>query len=268
MKKFLLLFIVAACLAPSVPAFAITIKKAAPVATKPAEKTDVGASLVPTVLSLVSNVQQLTQKQKELTEECIPTTQELTFVNNMVKEWAKTGASSAGEIERSMKIKRCQTPSGGYSTSVKIAAGSQDDVCYDYFGSDADKDMVWYQFPMATKATYCADGALTCDQKSQRTVSNIYDVFNLIDFSDADYGTESDVTMAAKLMAKMEQCSYAKINAKKRQMWQGFLTDTISGVGQKTNTGTIMQSVGGMSGQGLGGALQSLGGVATQFLNK
>ena len=49
--------------------------------------TATGASLLPTAANLVLSVIQLNQQQKALTAECEPTSRELNFVNNMIKEW-------------------------------------------------------------------------------------------------------------------------------------------------------------------------------------
>ena len=56
-------------------------------------------------------------------------------------------------------------------------------------------------------------------------------------------------------------------------MWGEFLVGTVGGLGQKTDTATIMQTVSGMANSfsGGGGGLQSLGGLkdlASQFLAK
>ncbi len=271
MKRKLLFFVAGVALVSNVAQGAITIKKAAPVAVKQTSATDAGASLVPTVLGLVSGVQQLNKQQKELTAECSPTSQELDFVNKIIKEWAKTGAATATEVENRLGMKRCSSgPTGGYQTSVRVAAGTDESsiICFDYFGGSGNADMVWENFPMAVKTYYCTDGALTgCSDKDRREVSNIYDVFNLVDFSQADY-TPTEATMAAKLIAKIEKCSYSKLNAKKKAMWSDFLVDTISGVGEKTNTGAIIQTVSGVANSGGMGALQSLGGFATQFMDR
>ncbi len=250
-------------------AHALTVKKAAPVATKESTAKESAASLVPTVMNLVSGIQQLNAKQNEMTAECIPTASEITFVNNTIKEWAKTGAMSAKEVEQSLRMKPCEAATGGYARSVEMSAGTDMDeiVCYDWFGGSGNEGMVWYRFPMAAKATYCADGMDTCSTKNQKTTSNIYNVFNLIDFSEADY-TKDEARMAATLTAKIENCSDAKLSAKKRAMWGEFLTNTIGSMGQSTNTGAIMQQVGAVSNSGLSGGLQSLGGIASQFMDR
>ncbi len=248
-----------------VSAGAVTIKKAAPVATQ-AETSSMStaSSLLPTVLSLVSGVQQLNKQQKELNAECMPSSAEIAFVDNTMKEWAKTGNSTADDMKKALKRERCSKANGGYAISVQASAGTDADICFDYFAGDGNAGMVWENFPKVGKATYCTDGSLSCAEKNKKTVSDIYEIFNLIDFSEADY-TPAEATMAAKLIAKIENCSYAKLSAKKKAVWGKFLTDTIGNVGQSTNTATIMESVGGITG---GGGLSSLGAIATQFLDR
>ncbi len=246
-------------------AHAMTVKKAAPVATKESSSSTTTASLVPTVMSLVAGIQQLNAKQNEMTAECIPTAAEINFVNNTMKEWAKTGVSTAEQAISSLRMRKC--PAGmSYASTMRMVAGTNEDglVCVDTFN---DQLMIWNGYPMASKTTYCADGSMSCGASNQKTASNIYNIFNLIDFSEDDY-TKQEATMAAALIAKIENCSDAKLSAKKRAMWGQFLTDTISNMGQSTNTGAIMQQVSGISSSGLGGAMQSLGGIATQFMDK
>lgn len=269
MKKANIAFVaMIACVTTHVAMAAVTVKKAAPVATQAASSSSTTASLVPTVLGLVSNVQQLTAKQKALTDDCVPSSAEITFVDNIVKEWAKTGAMTAGEVQR--RLKRDPCPGGnGYAYSVKEnAATNMNNICYDAFVASGDVGQVWYAFPKVGKTEYCEDGSDTC--KNKKTASDIYDIFNLVDFAEADYVKSDNPTMAAKLITKIENCSTAKLSQKKRAMWGEFLTTTMAGVGQKTNTGTIMDTVGNItkSGTNLTGGLSSLGSVATQFLNK
>ncbi len=268
MKKAHIAFVaIIACVTTSVATAAVTVKKAAPVATQAASTTSTAGSLIPTVLTLYSNVQQLTAKQKELTTECIPSSAEITFVDNIVKEWAKTGAMTADEVQQRLKRTRC--PAGScYASDVRLNYGTElDNIRYDYFTGAGNDGTVWEKFPKVGKAEYCDDGSDTC--KNKKTVSDIYDIFNLVDFGEADY-TRAEATMAAKLISKIENCSNSKLSQKKRAMWGEFLTTTMAGVGQKTNTGTIMDTVGNItsSGMNLGGGLSSLGSVATQFLNK
>lgn len=269
MKKFLLFFVGALVCATGTPAAAVTINKAAPVAAQESSSSTTAASLLPTVLNLISSVQQLSAKQKALTDECIPSSQEITFVDNVVKEWAKTGAMTADEVQKRLGRQRCRVAVGGYASAVEIAAGTDMDelICYDYFAGDGNAGMVWENFPRVGKATYCSDGspAGMCSDKNKVTVSDIYDIFNLVDFTEADYSA-SELTMAGKLMAKIEQCSYSRLSAKKREMWGEFLTGTINSLGEPTNTGSIMQSVSSITGGGgLGASVGSIGSLATSL---
>lgn len=244
---------------------AVAVKKAAPVATKEASKTDSAASLVGSVLGLVSTVQALNAQQKALVEDCIPTSSEISFVDKTVKEWAMTGAASASDIK--LPGGPCDPKIETYASSVERADATEStDICYDTFTGSGNENMVWDGFPKVGKATFCPGGELTC--KNKKTVSNIYDIFNLVDFTKQDY-TVQEATMAGKLMDKIERCSNAKLSAKKRALWGEFLTSTLSNVGQKTNTGNILQQVTSVanSGGGLGG-LGGLGNMALQYLDK
>lgn len=270
MKKSFASFIaLVICMTAYAAVAAVTIKKAAPVATQEADATSAVGSLVPSVLTLVSEVQNLSAKQRALDAECIPSSAEITFVNNAMKEWAKTGEATWEDVARRLNKSPC--PEGnGYEAAVKDAAGTDMEItCYDNFASESDKLMVWYKFPKASKASYCPDGLPPCTGK-EKTVSNIYEIFDLIDFGVGDYTTRDNLTMAAKLLDKSESCSDVRISKKKREMWGAFLTTAMGNVGQKTNTSTIMQTVGNITqnGASLNGGLSSLGSIASQFLNK
>lgn len=261
-KKFLVL-IGLICALATTPGGAVTINKAKSVEKKTTTTTDSASSLVPTVLGLVSTVQALNAKQNAMTAECVPSAQEIRFVNQMVQEWAKTGSASADEAERALGMKRCVSGAdGGYAANVRMMAGveEQDFLCTDWFG---DENAIWYQYPKAAVVKYCDDGLATC--KNQKTASNIYNIFSLIDFGPDDY-TRSEATMAAKLLNKIENCSDAKLSAKKRAMWGEFLIDTVGNMGGATNTGAIMQQVqSGVSAGGLG-SLGSLGSLVQGFM--
>jgi len=271
MKKALIAFIAtASVMTAHVAMGAVTVKKAAPVTTQAASSTSTTASLVPSVLSLVSNVQQLTTKQKAMATECVPSNAEITFVDKIVKEWAKTGAMTAAEAQKKMGgRKSCADTHSSYKDDITTdAATGIGGVCFDTFHDTSDTDTVWSDFPKVSIAKdYCPKGETAC--KNKQTASDIYQIFDLVDFAYEDY-TKDEATMAAKLIAKMDNCSDSKLSEKKRAMWGEFLTTTIGSVGQKTDTSTIMSAVGEMakSGTNVTGGLSSLGAVATQFLTK
>lgn len=270
MKRFFLCFIAGLLMTQNCATAAITVKKAASVAKKETSVQNVGGSLLPTALTLFQTVQQLNQQQQELSAECEPTTQEINWVNNMIKEWAKSG----GVLPKDEKIGGMQKcgDDNSYNRSIKNNIEYEEDVCYEVFGEESDEGMIWQGYPKATTATYyIVDGeySATGKAKDKKVASNIYDVFNLIDFNTQDY-TADEAAMANKLTAKLEKCAPAKLQAKKAAMWGDFVMNAVGGIGQKTNTGSIMETVSGLvtSGGGMGGALQSLGSVATQLLDK
>ena len=270
MKKNLALFVITVlCATTNVAVGAVAIKKAAPVATQESSTTSTTGSLVPSVLTLVSDVQALNAKQRGLDTECTPSSAEIEFVNNTIKEWAKTGAATWEDVAR--KLNKTPCPGGvGYEAAVRYSAGTDLSItCYDNFDSESDANMVWHFFPKASKATYCPDGSYSCSSKEQKTVSNVYEIFDLVDFSAADYNRQ-EATMAAKLLDRTDRCSDTKISQKKRQMWGEFLTTTMGNVGQKTSTAQIIQTVGNITqnGASLNGGLSSLGSIASQFLDK
>ena len=270
MKKNLTLFIAMSfCVTVSAAMGAVTIKKAAPVATQDSSITSTTGSLVPSVLTLVSDVQALSAKQRELDAECTPSSAEIEFVNNTIKEWAKTGTATWEEVSRKLNKSPCDG-GVGYESAVRYSAGTDANIiCYDNFVGDANADMVWYRFPKASKATYCPDGSVTCNDREKKTVSNIYEIFDLVDFGVGDYSRQ-EATMAAKLLDRADRCSDVRVSKKKKQMWGEFLTTAMGNVGQKTNTSAIMQTVGNITqnGASLNGGISSLGAIASQFMDK
>lgn len=261
MRKKLLLFI-GCLLAVHNTAGALTIKKAPAVVKQETSVQEVGGNLLPTVIGLVSNIQALNQQQKELTAECIPSSSEINFVNKTIKEWAKTGAATSEEIKSRLNMQPCPDHNGGYEEAVREAASDDsEDLCYDSFQDSSDENTVWHEFPKAVSTYYCTDGTESgCNDKYKKYVSNIYDVFNLIDFTKDDY-TKEEATMAANLMTKIESCSYAKISSRKKALWGEFLTTTVGNLGQKTNTASVMDLVNSMQGTLGGSGLQALGGL-------
>lgn len=269
MRKIFKPLIALLCVAPMFAAdAAMQIKKAAPVAVKEsASGLEGGASLIGSVLGLVGNVVEMNSKQNALTADCIPSTAEMNFVDATMKEWAKTGQMTAEQAKAALKREPCSSMNC-YALEVQ-SNGNVAGLApkYNVFVGPGNDGYVWEGFPKTGKGTYCKSGAISCSGSDLITMSDTYDLFNLIDFGPADY-TPTEATMAAKLLNKVENCSSAKLSMKKKEMWGEFLTTTMGNLGQKTNTGDIMQTVGSIGNSGGAGALNSIGGIATQFLNK
>ncbi len=273
MNKALRYFFVALFALTAMPAMAaVAIKKAASVSTQQATKMDSASGLVGTVLTLASGVKALNQKVNEMDAECQPTSAEVTFVNEIVKEWAKTGAASAEDVQRSLRRRPCSVSSGigGYQEAVERAVlmGNETDICFDSFRGMGNDGMVWQDFPRVGTASYCDDGSRSCGKRMKYT-SDMYEIFNLVDFTEADY-TVQEAQTAGKIIAKIEKCSGAKLSQAKRALWGEFLTDSIGNMGKKTSTASIMETVSGVvgSGGGLTGGLQSIGGFISNTMNK
>ncbi len=261
MKKLLSIFVITMCALTSVSQAAVNIKKAAPVATKKTEAMESATSLLPTVIGLVSSVKSLNAQQQQLSADCAPTYDELNTVNDLVKEWAKLGETTAASAASGLG-NQCTS----YQAFMDLA--DDDESCYEAFTSESsDKDTIWENFPKATSAKICEDGS----SKNCKNVSNIYDIFGKLPFTDADY-TKSEIKKVAALKEKATRCAPAKIAAAKRELYGGFLTQTLSSVGQSTGaagTASVLEAVSSMGGSGdIKSMLPSLGSMATQMFDK
>ena len=269
MKRLISIFIVAVCATTSVSWGAVNIKKAAPVATKKTEAVESATSLLPTVIGLVGSVQALSAQQQQLSADCAPTSDELNTVNDLVKEWAKLGETTAASAASGLGVE-CTS----YQSFMDLA--DSDETCYEYFSGTSNEGTVWDKFPKATSAKICEEsGGSSLFNKSGsgncKTVSNIYDIFGRLPFTDDDY-TKSEAKKIAALKEKAQKCAPAKIAAAKRELYGGFLTQTLSSVGQSTGaagTSSVLDAVSSMGGSGdIKSILPSLGTMATQMLDK
>lgn len=280
MKKFAAFLTIVFCIVPLCAWSAVNvkkssgIKKAAPVATQQKDKLESVASLLPTAISFVSSVKNLRSSQEALSADCVPSSSEIDFVNDLVKEWAKTGMT----IQSSAVSGLGKPCNGGNATEKNDShfkgymETHQNDVdsdkkCYESFSSDKDKGHIWLGFPRASSASICND----YDTSSCETVSNVYDVFAKIPFTKEDY-KKAENAKATQFLAKAERCSPNKMAAAKLGLYGNFVTQTLSSIGQTSgaaNTGAVLEAVTSMGGSGnIQSMLPSLGSMATQLLDK
>ena len=270
MKRILSLLIVCVCAMPWTSWGAVTVKKAAAVATKKADTMESATSMLPAVVGLIGNVKNLSAQQQQLSADCAPTSDEIKTVNDLVKEWAKVGTTSAEDAQKAISSNKCGE-SNNYDDSVyrdyMDMNRDRNDSCVLTFSSSADDGRIWKDFPKASVAEICEIG----NAKDCKKVSNIYDIFVKIPFGEKDY-TVSEWNKVTKLIEKSERCAPAKINAAKRELWGGFLTQTISGVGQSTGvsgTSAVLETVSSLGGSSnIQSMLPSLGQMALQTLEK
>lgn len=279
MKKIAAFFIMFACMVPCTSWSAVNvknsgIKKAAPVATKQEEKFESATSLLPTVIGLVGQVRNLNEQQQQLSADCAPTSSEIQLVNDLVKEWAKTGSVTASGargsgIEPCNRIGFTNTDrnEGGSMYEDFIRDADRNETCIETFSTDSAKGTIWFGFPKASSGKKCDVNNI----KNCTTVSNVYDIFSLIKFTDEDY-TVSEAAKIAQFKAKAERCAPAKINAAKRELYGNFVTQALGNVGQASGasgTESVLKAVSSMGGSSnLESLLPSLGTMAGQMLEK
>lgn len=268
MKKILFIFLAIIGLCGPDLAHAAKVlspKKAAPVAKQETSMTssNVGASLLPTAIGLVTNVMALSKQQKALTAECQPSENDLSIVNNLVKEWA-----IAGGAKPMRGVSECYKKDGYRESVTEMAANKNDTslrICWDVYGDDEARGAVWAGYPKAEIVEYCEDGDCGGNAKKLKT-SNVWDILAGIGFSDADY-TRAEASQVESLRQKADKCSDTKLAAQKREAVGGLITSTIGGLGQSQNAAGTMDMVKGLIGQ-QGGGIGNVANIATQFLGK
>lgn len=268
MKKLLSIFVMM-IIVPSVSFGAIvvnkqnSIKKAAPVAAQESGGVSGGlqsaASLLPTVIGFVQDFQQLKKDQQQLGADCVPSSSEISTVNDLVKEWAKIGNTTVESAASGSWV-----PAKSYSNDYKGCMENQDkEGCYEVFEASVDDGYIWKGFPKASSAKL----------DNGKNVSNIYVVMNKLPFGPEDY-TKSELSKIKSLMEKADRCAPGTISKKKKELWGNFLVGTISKVGASTGTagvGDVMnmaQGLGASGGSGISGVLSSFGGQALQSFDK
>lgn len=238
MKRLIFFFIVFACMAPCVSWSAVSVKKAAPVSTQKSSGMESATSLLPSVIGLVGSVQQLNAQQQQLTAECAPTSSEKELVNELVKEWAKIGDSDVDSLMAGL------TECAPLTYREYMMSADKNETCFVKY--DMNQGYIWDGYPKVSSEEICTGD----NKKSCKHVSNIYDVFGKISFSDADY-TKQEAQQVARLREKYQKCAPEKVNAAKRELYGGFLTQTLGNVGQTSGavgTADVLNAVSSMGG--------------------
>ncbi|MCL2339209.1 MAG: hypothetical protein FWC51_04645 [Proteobacteria bacterium] len=244
-KIYLLSMLYALCSAMALPSpsHAVTIKKADVVAPAPKASNNSplsGNSLVPTALSLITGVMALNQQMSTLTGDCIPTAADVAFVSNAMKEFAKTGAIDGPTLAGALRGRAPCDPGNSVSfdnTAQTAAVTSGLQPCYETFNQPSDKNMIWFGYPRPGLTKVCKKngGAGGCAPKDEEVVSDVWDVFALVNFTPDDL-LPQEATAFAKLMDKVERCSGAKLSAAKRALWVNFMTQEAGSLGTKTGS--------------------------------
>lgn len=256
-------------------ASAVTIKKADVVAPPPktADNSPLsGNSLVPTALGLITSVMALNQQMNTLTGDCIPAPADVTFVSNMMQQFAKTGAVDAATMTAALRGRApCDAANGvSFANTAQTAAVTKGlQPCYETFSQKADLKMIWYGYPKPSMDRVCKkSGGLGCAAKDEDVVSDVYDIFALINFTPDDL-LPNEATSFAKIMDKVERCSNVKLAAQKRALWVNFMTQEAGSLGTKTGAdlattlGTVNQV---MASGGANNPMSALMGLAPAMM--
>ena len=195
---------------------------------------------------------ELKKATQALGADCAPSGSDISLVNELVKEWARVGDTDENGARSGLD----QCLGGTYEAHVTQDGGEKG--CAVWF---VENGKIWNGYPMASSATV-----------NKKTYSNFYDVFTKIPFGFDDY-TKSEAAQVKALIEKTDRCMPSKISAKKRELWGGFLTNTISQVGSSAGVagvGDVMQMASqfGAGGGGVSNMLGQFGGMATQMMDK
>ena len=267
-KNFVFLLVVAFCMAcVSATAATVAVKKASSVKAQETSGLEsmMGSSLVPNVVGLVTNVAALNKQAKEFDKECIPTESELRWVEKMVKEYAKIGGTNSydgkicGDSEKNAWINEVRNTSYA-KMQPGCSAVALDEANY-----------IWNGYPKPQNAEYCSDQAELsgCSSSKKKKTTNMWDIFSMVsaEFAEEDYLAD-EISTYNKLMEKAEKCAPSRIKARKKEAYAGFIIDAVSNAGKKTNTGTILEAVSGLTQGGTASGMQTLLPVVTQFLDR
>ena len=238
----------------------ITIKKAGAVKEQPQEKMDAftGTNLAGMAIGLVAAVQSMKKEERGMNESCKPSTEQVNFVNKMMKEYAKIGQNPADKTKEAVGA-----PASGNCGTYEnyVLSGMGGEICYDVFKDPTDdENRIWAQYPKAAQAVRaCPKNKPGCAEPDKKYYSNAYEIYAQMGWTEADL-LPDELSQHAAVMRKVEDCSAESLNRKQKEMAGNVITGAIGTLGKKQNTAATMQTamgvVAGMDAPtGLGGGL-------------
>jgi len=239
------------------------IRRADAVASAPSAQTGQSqtASLVPTALGLVAGIMSLNQEMRTLDERCRPSSSEIRWLNDLMKEWAKAGAPKPKPEENMGRMRPCD---GTFANDVGLSGPSRAnrDVCFEVFSGQGNDDMIWAGFPRAADTVCRCKGAHTtgcsgCRVQDQEWFSNAYEIFALIDWSDNDF-IAREASILPTWRRKVDECSPVRLAQHRRELWGGFAMQTAASLGQQQDMATTMQNVNVLMQAGQGSAFGTI----------
>jgi hypothetical protein len=212
-------------------------------------------------LGLVANVMATNAHLAALSASCRPSSSEVTWVNNMVREYAKAGGPRPTDIT----LCGAAGESGAFKLFVEGDSGKS--LCYEIFAGTSHAGMIWAGYPMASEACRCkprGECGTSCKDTDREYKSNIYEVFATVEsyFSEADFLANEASTLAT-FRRKAEECAPGRLAAQRQSMWTNLALGAAGSLGQRQGVPSTMESVGAIMGASAGGG--GIGGAALQF---
>jgi hypothetical protein len=241
----------------------LQIKKAGAVVEQQQEKMDaaVGTNLVGMAIGLWSGIQALKKEEQALNAACAPTGAEESYVNKMVKEFAKIGTTTAESMAALVDAPESYEGSCRYESY--IMTGGNGNRCFDTFNDPvSDGGRIWGKYPKASSVRNICPPTKkgTCGNNDKKTYSNAYEIYARMGWEEEDL-LPDEVSMHAKIMQKAQECDPSVLKKKSKEAVGNMITGTLGTIGQKQNTAGTMEQVSGLM-QNMnagGGTFQTLG---------
>lgn len=239
----------------------LKIQKAGAVKETPKEEgveASIGTNFIGTAIGLATGIMQIKDAERGLTSGCAPSQSDVDFVNKMMQEYAKMGRETPRQMIDKLSGANTESENCSYNSWAMTQQGA---VCYERFSEEG---KIWNKYPKASRlsSAICPPDKSGCAEKDKRYYSNAYEVYGYMGWSEADLMSSEEVSNHAKLMKKIEECDPAVLKKKKQEMTMGLVTNTLGGLGQKQNTGGVMEQVGAMMQTSGGGGSNPLGSLA------
>ena len=275
MKKIIAIF--AALLFAGEAMAAYQIRRAEAVQAAPAEAGAAGlmgalsqpGGLAATALGVVGTVTQLRTQTTALRRECEPTAGDVSFVNQMVQEYARIGRGTAEELIGSLQVHRCLH---GHSFESSVAQGTQADECVDVFTNTGNTGRIWYNYPRAANSRrVCPANNQNCNMDRDGVVfSNVYRIYMALGWQ-VDELLPNEIANHNRLVDRSQTCDPAAVRQRTAQATLGAVMGLAGQAGGpatgQTATGvTGMVQTMGAAGSGGMGALQGVMGLAPALL--
>jgi len=220
-----------------------------------------------TAMGLIGTVTALRTKTTELRRECEPSLSDITFINQMVQEYAKLGRSSAKELIENIHNVQYACPEGQkFKQNVKSGMPEE---CVDIFRGTGNNGKIWFEYPMADKSDrMCPSNNQQCNEDRDGIVhSNAYRIYMALGWEEADL-LPNEIANHTRLIGRASTCDPSAVKRRIAETTMSGIMGIVNQTGQSNTTGTangVMEMVQGMGSSG-GSPLNSIMNLAPSVL--